>query len=281
MQDPLRTLPKLHLSMAPRGTSIEQAAFNRATGYLVTDANTPIIGAYCRAVLRILKVSHPTLEYKSGVEDYRISQGPYPQSDVDGLLSAMCKLLDLSADEISAIESGLDSATTLDEIGNIKWDNNHLFKPKIASVVAGEILHPDLPPSDLQCPSQVTITATCVQPAMPGTSNLVDTSDKPCKAQQPGTSTSTNTRRIPRQSTKKKSRKPLKPSKKSSGGTVVVTAEVHPTPVSIKPPSRSRNNNDSQKDECPSQQQPTPPARQKGKRKRRSPQTPAERHGDV
>lgn len=280
MQDPLRTLPKLHLSMAPRGTSIEQAAFNRATGYMVTDAKTPIIGAYCRAVLRILKVSHPNLEYKSGVEDFRVTRGPYPQDDVDSLLSAMCKLLDLSVDEINAIESGLDSAKTLDEIGNVKWSNEHLFKPKIASVVAGEILQPDLPPSDLKCPSQVITTETCVPPEMLGTSSSADTSDKLCKAQPPGTSTSTNTRRTPPRSTKKKSRKLSKPSKKSSGETVVVTAEVHSTPTRTKsPPSR---NNDSQKDECPSQQQPpAPPARQKAKRKRRSPQTPAERHGNV
>nr|WPR18245.1 MAG: RNA-dependent RNA polymerase [Chemarfal virus 49] len=279
MQDPLRTLPKLHLSMAPSGTSIEQAAFNRATGYMVTDSETPIIGAYCRAVLRILNVTHPNLVYKSGVEDYRVSQGPYPQNNVEGLLSAMCKLLDLSTDDISAIESGLNAATTLDEIGNIKWDNTHLFKPKVTSVVAGEILHPDLPPSDLQCPSPVTITETCVQPETPGTPSLVDISDKPCKAQLPGTNTSINTKRIPPPLTKKKSRKPLKPSKKSSGRTVVVTAEVHSAPAPIITPSLQ---NDPQKDECPSQQQPPkPPARQKGKRSRRSPQAPAERHGDI
>lgn len=296
MQDPLRTLPKLHLSMAPRGTSIEQAAFNRATGYMVTDAKTPIIGAYCRAVLRILKATHPNLKYTGGVEDYRVSRGPYPQDDVDGLLSAMCKLLDLSVDEINAIESGLDSAKTLDEIGDVKWDNTHLFKPKIASVVAGEILQPDLPPLVLKCPSQVITTATCVPPVTPGTSGLVDISVKPCRAPSPDTSISTNTTLIPPRSTKKKSRRPSKPSKRSSGGTVVVTAEVHPIPAqppspptpprTKSPPSRNKScpsrNNAPQKNECPSQQQPpAPPARQKAKRKRRSPQAPAERHGNV
>lgn len=289
MQDPLRTLPKLHLSMAPRGTSIEQAAFNRATGYMVTDAKTPIIGAYCRAVLRILGTTHPNLEYKNGVEDYRVLRGPYPQDDVDGLLTAMCKLLDLSVDEINAIESGLDSAKTLEEIGNVKWGNDHLFKPKIASVVAGEILRPDLPPFDLKCLSQVTTTATCVPPATPGISGLVDISDKPCKVPSPDTNTSTSTKRTPPRSAKKKSRQPSKSSKRSSGGTVVVTAEVHPIPARTPPtptPTRTKSspsrNNAPQKDECPSQQQPpTPPARQKAKRKRRSPQAPAERHGNV
>jgi len=275
MQDPVRTLPKLHLSMAPTGTSIEQAAFNRATGYMVTDAKTPIIGAYCRAVLRILKETHPDLTYKSGVEDYRTTRGPYPQEDVDSLLSAMCKLLDLSADEVHTIESSLDSAKTLDEIGDVKWGNDHLFKPKIESVVAGEILQPDLPPSDLKCPSQVTTTETCATPATLGTPSSADTSDKQCKAPSPSTSTSTNTKRSQRRSKGKKSKKPSKSSKTSSDEIVVVTAEVHPTP-----PRNPSHNNDPQKAECPSQPR-SSPARKKGKRKRRSPKTSAKTSGDV
>jgi len=50
-QDPLRTMRKLHLTMRPKQISLETAAVDRLSGYLVTDGKTPIIGDYCRKVV--------------------------------------------------------------------------------------------------------------------------------------------------------------------------------------------------------------------------------------
>jgi hypothetical protein len=241
MQCPLRTLPKLHLSMAPRGVTREQAAFNRATGYLVTDAKTPILGEYCRAVLRVLQVTHPKLKYKTGCEDYRVNHGPYPQDDVDSLLSAMCKLLGVDANEIAAIEASLAAATTMDEIGEVKWDNVLMFAPKIAAVVDGTIVRPDLPPSE-KCLSPKTTLKTCVPPATRGTRNSQDTSAKRSRARKPDTNTTTNTaptitpcrtRRLSEQSSL---------SNLSLNAILVDTVQIHPEPrkPTDTPPKRTR-----------------------------------------
>lgn len=53
IQDPVRTIRKLHLTMTCDNVPANVAATSRALGYLATDANTPIIGSYCRAVLRV------------------------------------------------------------------------------------------------------------------------------------------------------------------------------------------------------------------------------------
>jgi hypothetical protein len=193
MQDPLRTLPKLHLTMAPpHMVSLEQAAFNRATGYLVTDSKTPIISNYCSAVLRILAKTHPDIGYKTGVEDYRVTQGPYPQYDEDALLSAMCKLLDIDSSEILSIMAAIDRAETLDQLGEIKYDNSRLFKPKIDCVINGEVIRALIPP-DETCLSQQTTTKICVSPKTRGSHVSMDTLHRLSKERSPNINISANT----------------------------------------------------------------------------------------
>jgi len=53
IQDPLRALPKLHLSFSNENVPVEVAAHNKAQGYLTTDPTTPLISHWCRAVLRV------------------------------------------------------------------------------------------------------------------------------------------------------------------------------------------------------------------------------------
>jgi len=53
MQDPLRTLRKLHITTRDPTIPIDDAACDRVEGYLCTDALTPLIGDYCRMVLRL------------------------------------------------------------------------------------------------------------------------------------------------------------------------------------------------------------------------------------
>lgn len=47
IQDPARTVPKINLTVSPSDVSDAVAAYNKAVGYLVNDANTAIIGTYC------------------------------------------------------------------------------------------------------------------------------------------------------------------------------------------------------------------------------------------
>nr|QYF49972.1 MAG: hypothetical protein [Nansha Islands sediment noda-like virus 2] len=51
-QDPLRTLRKLHLTSRNPTVPLADAAVDRCSGYLVTDKMTPVVSAYCHAMLR-------------------------------------------------------------------------------------------------------------------------------------------------------------------------------------------------------------------------------------
>nr|UYL95402.1 MAG: protein A [Yanbian Nodav tick virus 1] len=53
IQDPLRTLRKLHLTTRDPTIPLADAACDRVEGYLCTDRYTPLISDYCRMVLRL------------------------------------------------------------------------------------------------------------------------------------------------------------------------------------------------------------------------------------
>jgi hypothetical protein len=53
MQDPLRTLRKLHLTTRDPTIPLADAACDRVEGYLCTDRLTPLISEYCQMVLRL------------------------------------------------------------------------------------------------------------------------------------------------------------------------------------------------------------------------------------
>nr|APG76332.1 hypothetical protein [Hubei noda-like virus 23] len=53
IQDPLRTIRKLHLTMRDPTIPLADAACDRVDGYLVTDRLTPLISDYCQMVKRI------------------------------------------------------------------------------------------------------------------------------------------------------------------------------------------------------------------------------------
>lgn len=76
VQDPLRTISKMHITTAPPSTTDRVAAANKAAGYLVTDLHTPIIGKYCRAVLRICG----TPDVAKMLKEERVKfESPWPQ----------------------------------------------------------------------------------------------------------------------------------------------------------------------------------------------------------
>nr|QYF49916.1 MAG: RNA-dependent RNA polymerase [Xinjiang mountain noda-like virus 1] len=53
IQDPLRTLRKLHLTTRDPTIPLADAACDRVEGYLCTDLHTPLISDYCKMVLRL------------------------------------------------------------------------------------------------------------------------------------------------------------------------------------------------------------------------------------
>lgn len=78
--DPLRTLGKLHISVSPLPKL--QAAANKACGYAVSDAMTPIIGVWARTILAYAEKEGvaPDLTEMTTDEWHRYHQGPWPQN---------------------------------------------------------------------------------------------------------------------------------------------------------------------------------------------------------
>lgn len=59
IQDPLRTWRKLHMTTRDPNIPLEDAALDRVEGYLTTDCLSPIVGAYCFMIKRVLKDADP------------------------------------------------------------------------------------------------------------------------------------------------------------------------------------------------------------------------------
>lgn len=163
VQDPERTLAKLHLTMSPDTVPAKQALFNRAFGYYVTDKSTPIIGVWCGKVIELLKEEGFELRNSTNEEDYRVSAGPYPQDNVDVLRNLMSLLLNLTADELDQIEKAIGAAKTIDDLPEGIIDNGYTIRHRIAAAVGHDILGP-MPPVSTEttkCPSVPIISETC------------------------------------------------------------------------------------------------------------------------
>nr|QYF49941.1 MAG: protein A [Sichuan sediment noda-like virus 7] len=65
IQDPLRTLRKLHLTTRDPTIPLADAACDRVEGYLCTDRLTPIISDYCRMVLRLYEPKASNIELRN------------------------------------------------------------------------------------------------------------------------------------------------------------------------------------------------------------------------
>jgi hypothetical protein len=64
MQDPLRTLRKLHITMRDPTIPLPDAACDRVDGYLCTDSLTPLISDYCRMIIRLYEPIASTKEVR-------------------------------------------------------------------------------------------------------------------------------------------------------------------------------------------------------------------------
>lgn len=116
MADPVRAWPKFNVVF---GDAPEyEALANKAAGYLVTDYYTPVIGPYCRAIVRLAKDLHGYAAipdtYLSKLAKGSMETGLTPRhydSARDTVLSIMSKLC-ITAQEVRAYEDACDAATS-------------------------------------------------------------------------------------------------------------------------------------------------------------------------
>lgn len=135
IQDPVRTIRKLHLTMTSNDVPAHIAAASRALGYLATDATTPIIGSYCRAVLRCISWTMDEFRQNSCVPwnnrqwDAELikdkpywaqhtdlySNGSWPTAEIDLAYEYVASQFMTSVEALKDIEDVLQNAESFEE----------------------------------------------------------------------------------------------------------------------------------------------------------------------
>jgi len=134
-QDPLRTISKLHLS-SNRSVEPSQAAANKAYGYLVTDAKTPIIGTWARRVVDMTGLRPKGLRPE---EKYRMSNA-WPQRSRENILTSMAKILQIEVGELVHLDTLTSKVEALDQFQPLL---ETAMKVKLTAEVAGLVVEPE------------------------------------------------------------------------------------------------------------------------------------------
>nr|QYF49971.1 MAG: hypothetical protein [Sichuan forest noda-like virus 5] len=133
-QDPKRTIPKLHLTCNKNVTDA-QAATNKASGYIVTDSETPIIGTWARKVLEITKMTPKNITRDELVK----LESPWPQEDKERIYDTLCGILNITSAEMDARIEAIENVQKLDEFP-VLFDIQ--FKDKVEAQLGSEIVGP-------------------------------------------------------------------------------------------------------------------------------------------
>jgi len=133
-----RALPKLHLTTQSEKTVTRAlAATNKAHGYAVTDARTPLVGDWAQKVLELTGITPKNLTRDQIV---RASKAwPQDPEDDDALLDCVSKDLGMTTAEIIERRVAINAATDLDSFP-VVWSNP--FPVKCEALVAGELRTP-------------------------------------------------------------------------------------------------------------------------------------------
>lgn len=148
-QDLKRTLPKLHL-VRNGNNSTEQRITNKATGYLVTDAKTPILGTWASKIIELTKMEAKDVTHE---EAYKM-QHPWPQTNAELILGAVSNHLNMTSIEVNQIVDMIKQTSTLTQFPVIQeWAE----ETKITAVRGDIIEHAsrghnqqNTPPNDVQ-----------------------------------------------------------------------------------------------------------------------------------
>jgi hypothetical protein len=114
IQDPVRTLKKLHISFAPKDVPLDIALYNRAYGYGALDPHAPLVSTWCQRVMKDVENRRPQI--LQDIKDWSLQTGtdlPYyiaiqelsgtgtwPQPGLDDDLAVQRVAEDLGVDSI-------------------------------------------------------------------------------------------------------------------------------------------------------------------------------------
>jgi hypothetical protein len=132
-QDPVRTLRKIHYTARNTNVPLEDAAWDRADGYLATDAQTPIISSYCHLVQRSYTSTAKRASRADRFRDrpywsYQNCGDSWPQyaGDYDKMAIVMAKRIGIDKSTLVAYDTMLQSGTTIDDIKPL-WVNGEPY----------------------------------------------------------------------------------------------------------------------------------------------------------
>nr|ASU47554.1 polymerase [Lone star tick nodavirus] len=153
IQDPARTLAKLHITVAPESVDDRTALRNRAAGYLALDPAAPVVGTWCKLVQRL---------FGRGVVD---GEGPYmaqycaatdtetwPQLPRHSAVEVIADSLELTAEQVEAIDSAIAAAGTLDELAGIIPSKREMKIPVATGDPMDEVPNPAPTPRSTPSP---------------------------------------------------------------------------------------------------------------------------------
>ncbi|APG76284.1 hypothetical protein [Hubei noda-like virus 17] len=124
IQEPKRALAKINSTVHPE-LDIRQAGLMKVSGYLVTDAYTPVISDWCYAYLRIT-AQEPTTELAESDANYFAQEypdTPWPQDSSIEWLDIVANLLGVQPVDINNFIEQCKVATTLDQLPVLTIDN--------------------------------------------------------------------------------------------------------------------------------------------------------------
>jgi hypothetical protein len=135
-QEVMRTLSKIHLS-ANKAVTPEQAAVNKATGYLVTDARTPLIGDWARKII----ATYPQLTPKRLMrdEEWKVESGAWPQQDQDVINDSVARELGYTVPELLNHGQAILAATDVSKLPVVATNDRDV---KIEAVVGDVVVSP-------------------------------------------------------------------------------------------------------------------------------------------
>lgn len=133
-QDPKRTIPKLHLTSNKNVTDM-QAAVNKASGYIVTDSKTPIVGDWCRKIQSLTNICPVNLTHE---ELFKCTM-PWPQTNVDAIREEFCKCLNITGAELHQAVELINQVNAIDNFPTIL---DIPFVNKLVAQVGSEIVGP-------------------------------------------------------------------------------------------------------------------------------------------
>jgi len=133
----LRTITKLHLS-ANKTVTPEQAAVNKAHGYLSTDAMTPIIGTWAWKVIN----TYPHLSPKSllSEERWKLEKGAWPQKDRHIVAESAARDLNVTTLELYEMVGRIERAENMFALPTVI---NNTIEIKIPAILGDVVVEPE------------------------------------------------------------------------------------------------------------------------------------------